>query len=222
MISNYLSAGVCDPVYLAAISSADSQGGVVPRKSRVNDLIIRPNTAPLPIDWTDENELLGIVNNAVTDNSAAKHLKGIGEVPRAQEIAVQYSKGKRRTVRRIHRLTFQTNVECLGNYTLLEQLRDGFDDFTFYFKNLGGRWFGGSGGYDPINVNAFMPLERGATSREFGVIEIDFDLRGVAGRNDIVSIPGQDAEFVKTLWTPDDSQDIMWTPDDSENTMWTY
>ena len=91
---------------------ADQSCVPVPKKSQVNMLVITPDGAPQPIDWSVSPVLYiaSSIDNTVTDNSKSKSLVGMGDVAEPETTEQDMPNGISAVISRKYTLTFRTSV----------------------------------------------------------------------------------------------------------------
>lgn len=173
--------GCFSEVLLPALCE-DTVETVAPKKSQIRALLILPDGAPFPDDWTLGADVEGIVDNTVTDNTKGKWLIGKGELPAPEEISIRAGKGDRRLGGRIYRLRFEVNTALDTSYEFVRQFQKKYRAFSFWFATKGGRLIGGATGIRPRFVTAHFPYGGQAQDREKGILIIEWLADGDASR----------------------------------------
>lgn len=163
-------------VFLPAIPTNQNKVWT-PKLSEIRGLLILPLGAQPPSSWVSASGVEAIADNTVTDNSRAKWLTGIGEVPAGDAVIVNLGKRERRTRQAQFSLEFEVNVYCDEHQTLLSRLNNNWRGFKFWLATRGGRFLGGSGGIYPDFVTTTQPYLRGDEA-EKGFINIDWFAKG--------------------------------------------
>jgi hypothetical protein len=176
MLQEFIDISHCD-LSLSAIP-VNQLKGVDPGLSQVTDLIIRPFGVDKPTDWTTYSTVEAIVDNTVTDNSAAKWLHGIGELPNPTESLRSMGKSGRAIWARTYTLSFNPSLLCGNTMDLLDELQTGWNRFSFWFRCWGGAAYGGSDGIIPALVNVRRPLGRGVDSFRSAEIRLTWTANG--------------------------------------------
>lgn len=115
------------------------------------------------------------VDNTVADNSKAKHLVVIGELPAAEKTITDYPKLKQKTTNRTYTPSLRVlNLDAL-NYALLQKMQCGWTGFTFYYADLAGFVYGVQGGISPRFLDVDFPKGGGNTDVNQAIITLKFD-----------------------------------------------
>lgn len=170
-----------DDLLLGAIGEEQGCTSYSQTKSQICDLIIKPNTSSIEVftDWATTPTLTADgIDNTVTDNSAAKHMVGIGDVADPEENELAYPKGQLKVEDRLYTLAFTCYNMNAAEYALYRQLQCGSTDFTFHYADLGGFVYGAATGIIPKSVTARMPKGRGDNDRNLCNIIIKWEADG--------------------------------------------
>lgn len=149
--------------------------------SQISDLYIMPNTSGVDVftDWaTTPTATASAIDNTVTDNSKAKWLVGIGELPAPEKTTTEYPKLKRKNDERLYSISFRVLNLVDAQYDFLRQIQCGWTDFTFYYADLAGFAYGIAGGLVPEFVDVDFPKGGGNTDKNVGVITLQFRADG--------------------------------------------
>ena len=155
--------------------------------SQVCDLIIQPDAANAPLDWTGAptvSAVAGEVDNTNTDGTKSKWLVGEGGVPVPEKITDEYPKRKSKTSFRTYTLVFNVKNLSDDQYAFLQQVQCGNTDFKIWYANVGGHIFGGTTGIDIASIDADLPLDESRDGKEVGTITITWDADGDPTRGD--------------------------------------
>jgi len=144
-----------------------------PILSQITRLVILPNAAQLPVDWTVGEDWEAVVNNTSTTVAYGRILHGKGGVPDPAEASVNLGKIDRRITRRRYNLDFELTVNSQTR-EILRKMQRGLTDFRFWYFTAGDWLFGGATGIRPLVVSAVLPLLPGGNDFELGRIRIEF------------------------------------------------
>jgi hypothetical protein len=156
--------------------------------SQVSGLILIPDGAPLPDDWTDRASWSGIVNNSNETNDAGKYISGEGGVDVPEKDLLEYPKRIEKVGKRVYAISFEVDNLSDESYGLLNGLQCGPTNFAVWIETVGGRLFGGPTGISPYFLDVDFPLEPGKDSSEYAVITILFEANCEPPRTDIEDI----------------------------------
>ena len=155
----------CDPVTLSPLPAPDC---IRARPSQVMAVLIKPDGVARPTG-TAAGDYDAIINNAVTDDSAAKWLQGVGEVE-DEPLVVTLGKDERRTVQHAYRLRLTVPASPNQHYNFLRVLQKDYRPFRFWFFTRGGSVVGGQSGIRAERATAAMPYPAGG--HEDGILDI--------------------------------------------------
>lgn len=149
--------------------------------SQICDLIIMPDGATEPLDWTGAptvTAVTGEVDNADTVGGKSKHLVGEGGIAAPEKVVDEYPKRKTKTSFRTYTLTFV--VKNLGDdqYDFLRQLQCGDTQFVIWYANVGGHIFGGANGVDIDSIDVDFVYSEGRDDKEQATIIITWEADG--------------------------------------------
>lgn len=174
MRTNVFGSGLCyDSTPLPALP-VDQDCVPVPRLSQVVALIIVPNSAPRPNDWTTKADFDAILDNSASDDASAKLIQGRGEIQEAEDVIVALGRGERRIARRRYPLSMEVNITYDSSYEFLRSLQDDYRRFRFWIGTLGGRLLGGTQGIKPDLVSPKIPYRGGDNDVEAGFINLEW------------------------------------------------
>ena len=179
MLNRFLGTN-CGRVLLPALPAQDCL--IPPKLSQVCGVIVSPMGVALPADWTAKADVLGIIDNDVSDNSAAKYLPGVGEIEEPEEITPSIGKDERRLSRRLFTLSLDVPTGEDERYEFLRDLQTGWRVFRFWFVTVGGRLLGGQTGIAPHFVTVSFPYGGGDSDVERGVLRLEWFADGDPGR----------------------------------------
>lgn len=149
--------------------------------SQVCDLIIMPDGATAPLDWTSAPTVAavsGAVDNADTVGGKSKHLVGEGGIAAPEKIADEYPKRKTKVNFRVYTLPFVVKNLSDDQYEFLRQLQCGNTDFKIWYANVGGHIFGGANGIDITSIDADFPLSEGRDDKESATVTVTWEADG--------------------------------------------
>jgi hypothetical protein len=141
--------------------------------SQITRLVILPNAAQLPADWTVGEDWDAVLDNTSTTVAFGRVLHGKGGVPDPAEASVSLGKIDRRVTRRRYTLDFELTVNSQTR-EILRKMQRGLTDFRFWYFTAGDWLFGGANGIKPLVVSAVLPLLPGGNDFELGRIRIEF------------------------------------------------
>lgn len=155
--------------------------------SQICDLIIQPDSANAPLDWTGAPTVTAVLNevdNASALGTFSKHLVGEGGIPAPEKVADEYPKRKTKVNFRLYTLTFLVKNLSDAQYDFIRQLQCGSTDFKIWYANVGGHIYGGTTGIDVLSIDADLPLSEGRDDKESATITITWESDGDAQRGD--------------------------------------
>lgn len=194
------------------------------RLSQLCGLIILPDEADLPADWTDAQQWALVLDNSITGNEKGRYLAGEGEVDEPEADETNYPKREIRITKRLYTLDFTVKNLSDIQYEFLRQLQCGWKGFRFWYETLGGRLLGGAGGITPFFVDAVIPYDGGRSDKERGEIMIQFESDGDPDRADVSGI-GEAVEGASTGYVafgPVDDGDVVFGPVDDGDVAFGY
>jgi len=195
------------------------------RYSQLCGLIIHPNDAPLPTDWTDTNDWTTVLDNSISGNIKGRYLVGEGELDAPDDEEVDYPKRRVRISNRLYTIEFTVKNLSDVQYAFLQQLQCGWTDFVFWHETVGGRLFGGPTGIIPYSVNVTFPYGGGRNDKELAIIELAFESDGDPPRADVTGIAAAAAAGSTTyvaFGPVDDSGAIVFGPVDGGSTVFGF
>jgi hypothetical protein len=168
-INTYTDCSGCDLYSLPAVPTCV----IRPYLSQVTQVIILPNAAQLPSDWTMVSSWESVISNASTSIGFGRVLNGKGGVSEPTETSISLGKIDRCITRRRYTLDFEVTIGTQSR-EFLRKIQRGNTDFTFWYFTAGEWFFGGINGVKPLVVSASIPLLSGATDFELGKLRIEF------------------------------------------------
>lgn len=173
--------------------------------SQVCGLIILPNEAPLPSDWTSLSDWEEVIDNMVTNNSKGRYIIGAGEVPPPEKFIGEYPKKVRRVLDRKYSVRMDIFNLSDNQYEFIRLLQCGPVKFRFWIETLGGHLFGGPSGIVPSWTDGELPLSPLRDGKEIGTALLNFFSDGDPDRTMIdLTTLGSD-EGVAAIGDPDNN-----------------
>lgn len=158
----------CEPVILPQLPDP---GCVQVRLSQVAAVLIKPEGVAAPQEattaWYD-----AIIDNAVTRDTAAKWLIGVGEVEQTQEVTAALGKDHRQVTRRRYSLRMEIPTGPNQHYDFLRVLQRGKRPIRFWFFTIGGSAVGGLTGISTDEIHGLIRHE--TDGHETGQVLIDW------------------------------------------------
>jgi hypothetical protein len=171
-LNNFCSCVECDVEFTFTALDIDQNCAGQPLLSQVAGLLILPDGATPPTDWTSKADWEAVVNNSATDNTAARYLTGIGGVDVPEKQIIRVAKG-------VDVLAYRTYQLVLDIFNLSDLNRDFAAalqcnplNFKFWFETVDGSVFGGSTGISPTFTDADFPLGSGEADLEKATVSI--------------------------------------------------
>lgn len=150
--------------------------------SEVSDLFILPDGATdFLASWAGgtPTQVSGAIDNTNTDNTKAKHLVGIGDVPEYAADSIDYPKGQSKEGTKTYTLNFTYYQMDNVSYATLRALQCGWTGFKFRYADRAGHIYGvAAGGLVPASVKVTFPKGRGNTSYNVAQITITWQADG--------------------------------------------
>jgi len=168
-INTYTDCSGCDLYSLPAVPTCV----IKPYFSQITQLVILPNTAQLPGDWTMVGSWESVISNSTTSIGFGRVLNGKGGVSEPAETSVVLGKIDRQITRRRYTLDFEMTINAQTR-SLLRKIQRGSTEFRFWYFTSGEWFFGGEAGIKPLVVSASIPLLSGGNDFELGKIRIEF------------------------------------------------
>lgn len=173
-INNFCSCVTCDTEFYFGAFDADQDCPGSPSLSQVCAILIKPEGATGPIDWTVKTDWESAVDNTDTANNFVKYLSGVGSIDTPDKTTLTVAKGQVVTTIRLY--TLQMEVFNLSNtqYETLRKIQCNPTNYTFWVENIGGHIFGGSLGISPTLTDVDFPLGSGDEDIERAVLTIQW------------------------------------------------
>lgn len=155
------------------------------RYSQLYSLVIQPDAASAPLDWTSApavTEVANEIDNSDTTGNKSKRLVGEGEVPVPEKVTDEYPGRKNRTSFRTYTLTHTIKNLSDEQYDLLRQLQCGYTGFKIWYDTVGGWIYGGANGIDISSIDVDFPKGGGRDDKELAVITITWEADGDPAR----------------------------------------
>lgn len=160
-----------------------------PRLSEITTILMLPFGAKSPADWTNYDDISGVIDNSISDNQYAKLIVGKGAIQ--EGTPVNYNLGLQvKTVGYRKELRFEIPIIYDQQYTLLQKLQSGALNYRFWFGTLGGRFIGGSTGIKPDYSTADYSYLSDENSTETGIWNVGWYEDGAALRTDHFDLLG--------------------------------
>ena len=118
------------------------------------------------------------IDNTQTNNSKAKKIGGIGEVPVPEKTVTLYPFGKSRTTDKRYTLNFTVYQLDDATYDFLRELQCGALNFKFYYADRAGFAYGISDGMVPDSISVRFPKGNGNTDKNTAVITVKWRATG--------------------------------------------
>ena len=169
--------GACDNLALPAFSACQDGTAYVQRFSEVCGIIVLPQGAPLPTNWTTLAGWEGIIDNEDLTGTKARYLVGIGDYIQTDKIVADLASGRNlNNDERTYTLSLDVLQMHPGHALFGLQLQANKRDFSVWIETVGHRLIGGPTGLYPKLADAIFDLVRGNQSREIMGVEMIFKL----------------------------------------------
>lgn len=155
--------------------------------SQLCGLVILPNGAADPTDWTAAPAFAAVVDNSIASDTLGKYVVGEGEMQGAEKVADEYPKRQTKVNFRLYTATLTVKNLSDEQYEMLRQLQCGWSGFRFWIETLGERLLGDADGIDPLSVDVDFIYGGGRDDKEQAVITIQFEADGDPER---ANVPG--------------------------------
>ena len=179
-------------VYYSELCTDQARTGFEFFSSQVKELVILPNGATQPTDWTKRADMKAVIDNASEDNTKAKLMLGIGDVPPSVPTIYTPPKGKILYGYSLYTLNFTFKNLDDNGYEFLRILEAHPRNFTFWYGTVGNHLFGNDGGIKPWKVEAYLPLDRSQQGVEHGNIVLQWWARTSPNRVYMESLSDDD------------------------------
>lgn len=172
--------------------------------SQVCGILLKPEGATAPTDWTSKTDWEAVVDNSDTSNSFVKYLSGVGAVPLPEKTTITVAKGYEITT--IREYTLQLEVFNLSStqYESLRKYQCNPTSYTFWIENIGEHIFGGSTGIAPISTDVDFPLLGGENDTEKAILTIKWRAKCDPERTYIQNLSENFASPLVTLFGESD------------------
>ena len=200
-MNSFLTCPDCDDSFQLGPIAVDQDCTLYEQKySQVCGIILQPNSASAPSDWTSAASWATVIDNAATGSSKSKYLVGEGEIEPPDGDLTEYPKRKQRVTSRLY--TVDLTVKNLSDqqYAFLKQLQCGWIDFRFWVETVGERLFGGATGIEPFAVDVAFLYSGGRNDKEEAVLTITYESDGDPPRGDVPGI-SEAVAGVSTMYT---------------------
>jgi hypothetical protein len=189
--------------------------------SQICGVIILPNAATGPSDWTTEAGWEGVVDNA--DPAKGRYLVGIGSFLPVERVTVDLSGGRLvQVTERTYQLRLRVTHMDDGHMGFGRLLESGFRGFSAWLEPLSGGLVGGPTGMRPVFVDCDFPYEGAATSVRYIDITINFLLAQMPQTTDtafsfnVDPTPPGGGEEGGEVWGDPDTDEIWGDPLEDE------
>lgn len=176
----------CDTALILPAIDAEQDCTTYPiLDSQVCDLIIKPDAAVDPLDWTVPATpalATGEIDNTETLGAKSKHLVGEGGVAEPEAEVQDYPKNQTKVVKRTYTLEMVFRNLSDDQYAFFQVLQCGHTGFTFYYANLAGNLFGQAGGINPLSVDVVLPLGAARGDKQQATVRITWEAAGDPNR----------------------------------------
>lgn len=165
----------CDTdLLLPAITEEQDCTNYEQYNSQISDLYIIPNAASdIFASWSSTPTLVsGAIDNANTDNTKAKWVVGIGNVPPPEKETTPYPKKKSKVSNRIFTLELRVPNMTTAQREFLRKFQCGWTGFTFYYADLSGFVYGKAGGLAPKEIDVDFPAEGDNASKQYAIVRL--------------------------------------------------
>ena len=231
--------GICGGVQLGELPE-DSECGclIAPPLSQICGVVILPNGAKSPLDWTNKSDIESTIDNTVNNNTRGKWLLGIGEIAEPQEIIAELGRTYIKYARRVYTLVHEVPICDQITYNFLLKLQTNWTGFNFWYYTVGCHFYGKSGGIRPAYVTVTFPKGRGEEDVEIGNVKITWYADGDPLRTHIDSLNqpdtpdggGGNTNFLmyRQPFPAQSSASLIWTedsgnvPTDDDVRLWVF
>lgn len=212
----------CDTQVLLPAVCVNQPEAAPPLFSQITGLVVLPNGAPGPSNWTLAEDINGIIDNSSTDNSKAKFIEGKGGIAEREVVIADLGKRTRHKAGARYVLEFEFSIRNDGQYSFAQKMQGNYKAFQFWFLTYGGRTLGGSVGIAPDYADAVMPMGRESDDVEKCILSIewyaDADVLRTSTGGDITSPSGGitptplvDVVYYHQPFTGQSSNVLTWT-----------
>lgn len=174
--------------------------------SQICGIIIAPDGAAIPPDWTDGAAWAALISNANATNDAPHYLPVEGGLPAPEKTILTIGRGIDFVARRRYTLSFTTKNRTVANWSYLGRLACNRRGFAFWYETNGGWLYGGQTGIRANFQDVDFPLDadRAAVERADGILRFDAACAPVgvyvggvtSGMNDYPNVDGYSPDNV--------------------------
>jgi hypothetical protein len=208
----------CDIEFTFGALDTDQNCVGNPLLSQVAGLLIIPDGATPPVDWTSKTDWEAAINNAATDNTAGRYIALVGGVDVPDKTITRVAKGVDVLSSRTYTLSAEQFNLSDTNRDFLRKLQCNPTNYKFWFETVDGHIFGGATGISPSFTDVDLPLGAGDTDLEKAVIAIQWRSKCDPDRTyiDNVSENFSAAAAFAPLWGFGTTAEIWGTPNSGE------
>lgn len=174
MANNFCLCQTCDAEFLFGALDTDQDCAGMPLMSQVAGLLIVPDGAGPPDDWTVRADWEAVIDQDSTDNSFGKYLTGIGSVAEPEKTTITVAKGQQVTTIRLYTLVLEVYNLSNVQYLFLLSLQCNPLNYQFWIENVSGHLWGGASGISPTLTDVDFPLGAGEADVEKAVLTIEW------------------------------------------------
>lgn len=163
-VNTFCDCGDCSNDFLLPALPADPNCIAGYAKSEITMLIMIPDGASLPTDWTSKADWEDVLANDNTDNTKGKFLRGIGSLPAPEVTNIRIVDSVEVTTYKEYTITHKIRALSDEKYTFLKSLQCNPINYVFWFYTMGDYLVGGATGIRPIMTDVSFIYEEGKTS----------------------------------------------------------
>lgn len=168
---------LCDDFALPVFPDNQDCTTYAQKRSQVCGLIILPDGATPPDDWTMISGWAGVIDNSDTTGASARYITGVGAFLPKEVITVNLAGGRHiSNADRGYTLTLSISNMDAGHMEFGRKLQRNLKNFSVWIQTVGDRLIGGDYGIKPFYVNAEFPFGQGGNDREQITVAMDFFL----------------------------------------------
>lgn len=172
--NNFCLCNTCETEFSFPALDADQNCPGSPSLSQITGLLVVPDGAALPDDWTLKADWETVIDNDDTTNAFGKYMTGIGSVDTPEKTTIQIAKGVTVTTIRTYTATLEIFNLSDVQYEALRALQCNPTNYVFWLENAGGHIFGGASGLTPFLTDVDFPLGAGESDFERAVLTIQW------------------------------------------------
>ena len=177
-VNSFCDCGDCSTVFTYPVLPSDPDCTAGASKSEITLLLIVPNGATLPTDWTVKADWEAVLANDNTDNTKGKYLRGIGNQLAPETTTIAPVDAVDVAVFKKYTLTHKVRAITDTKYTFLKGLQCSPDNYKFWFYTKGEYLMGGAIGIQPIYTNVDFVYEEGKNSITEAILTIRYGTKG--------------------------------------------